>query len=121
MSKFPCEMCGSCCKSIGKLVIGCQCACNEATEDKPVHDIVIDIAEFPYTVNQDGSCPQLDPGGFCKIYETRPFVCRTDEMFDRYWSKIMTREEWYAQSRKSCEKLQKATLGNKLGMGDPLK
>ena len=104
---FKCDRCGCCCRSIGQMVISCQCACNEAKNDDELHPIVVELASFPFTVDQDGCCPQLDKEtNSCKVYYNRPKVCNTESMWIDHWSTIMTRDDWYKASKETCTKLQ---------------
>jgi Fe-S-cluster containining protein len=91
------------------MVICAIAALDEADKNKTdVHPVLEEIAGFPFDINTDGSCSQLDAGGFCKVYQSRPVVCNTNKMYDLYWSKIMSLDAWYAESKKSCKKLQEA-------------
>ena len=104
--KFDCECCGCCCRSIGKFVVGAIAAMDEAEKTgAEIHPILEEIASFPYDISPEGACSKLS-GDLCSIYETRPLVCNTDAMFDKYWQHVMTREQWYAESKKSCAKLK---------------
>ena len=110
---FECDICGSCCSQIGKLVISCIAALDEADKSgQPVHPIVQELAEFPYDILENGSCSKLTDC-FCSIYETRPLVCRTDLMWEKYWQNVMTREEWHIKSKESCAKLKDAHFSSK--------
>jgi Fe-S-cluster containining protein len=106
MANFSCSRCSACCRSIGKMVVAAQCACNEAQED--LHPIIEEIARFPFTVDETtGCCPKLDHlTNLCTVYHDRPVICRTEEMWIRYWSEVMTHDEWVAEAKKSCIKLQ---------------
>lgn len=108
MSDYPCELCGACCRSIGKIVISAIAAQDEAERTGiDTHAIINELAGFPYDIRDDGSCSQYDSDSqICKVYASRPVVCRTDEMYDRFWSKIMSKEAWYAASQESCRKLR---------------
>jgi Fe-S-cluster containining protein len=109
---FDCLVCGKCCRSIGKLVVGVIATLDHAEQTgEEIHPILIEISEFPYDINPDGSCSKLS-GDICSVYENRPFVCRVDSMYEKYWSKIMSRDDWYAESRKSCTKLQEGKHDN---------
>ena len=106
MSEFLCD-CGQayCCMSIGKIIIAAQCACNESPDE--CTPLLFELAKFPYVINEDGSCPKLDKiSNLCTIYHERPRVCSIESMWISHWSAYMSREEWYAQSKISCGKLQ---------------
>jgi Fe-S-cluster containining protein len=82
MKKFPCqENCGACCKHIGN---------------------VKELAEFDLG---NGTCKHLTEDLKCAIYETRPFVCRTIDVFERKWY-FISWEEYVSLSLKCCEFLR---------------
>ena len=35
---------------------------------------------FPFATREDGACEQLGEDGRCRVYATRPLVCRVDMM-----------------------------------------
>jgi hypothetical protein len=43
--------------------------------------------------------------GLCSIYEHRPPICNTDTMFEHYFSKFMTREEYDKKNEEACKQL----------------
>lgn len=80
---FPCSGCGACCKHI-----------NESDE----------LKEFDLG---NGVCKHLDLiTNSCKIYDTRPDVCRVDKMFDIEFYKDFSQEEFYIKNAEICNKLQ---------------
>lgn len=106
MKKFPCFICGSCCKSIGQLVVSAIAALDEAEKTgAEIHPILEELASFPYDILESGACSKLKDD-LCLIYSARPLICNTEKMYEKYWSKLMTEEEYFAMSRKSCLKLQ---------------
>jgi Fe-S-cluster containining protein len=97
------------------MVIMAKAAVQEHKEgDDPLPDIIKDLAAFPYDLTESGGCSQLNPGGFCNVYQTRPVVCNTDSMFEKYWSTVMTKEEYYRDSMASCNKLHAACGYNRM-------
>lgn len=62
------------------------------------------IPGFPEGVKQDGSCEHLTENNECKIYETRPLVCRIDDQ-DFKAHGFPTREAWYEANYKACDSL----------------
>ena len=54
----------------------------------------------------DGVCKYLK-GNDCSIYENRPVLCRIDESYDRFFSEMMSREEFYDINKQACKQLQK--------------
>ncbi|MBR1397414.1 MAG: YkgJ family cysteine cluster protein [Selenomonadaceae bacterium] len=80
---FPCEKCGCCCRQIGKVFFAKSMA-------------------LP-----DDSCKYLNKNtNLCTIYENRPIFCRVDDYYDKYYSKEMSRDEFYAQNKAICKKFQ---------------
>jgi Fe-S-cluster containining protein len=88
------------------MVIGAIAALDEALKTQAeIHPILEDIAEFPYDIKPDGSCSMLD-GDICKVYQARPLICNTDWMYQQYWSKVMTLDQWYQRTKLTCDKLR---------------
>ena len=87
---FPCNACGACCRKVGPALQGLRSAGVEVN--------------FPHDINPDGSCSMLI-GNACSIYETRPLVCRVDDMLRLFG---MTQQHGYAITIKSCNDLKRA-------------
>lgn len=80
---FNCTKCGACCKNIAY------------------------IAELRDCDKGNGVCKHLDLGtNECKIYANRPTICRVDEMFEKYFSSILSKAEFYKLNAKCCNILQ---------------
>lgn len=80
MSHFNCDGCGACCRSVGHLV--------------------------PFLASVDGVCVELDTDtNRCKIYESRPLICRVDDYYTEH-CKDMTLDEWYQFNYDACKKLK---------------
>ena len=80
---FPCEKCGSCCRNVGKVFFAQHMALD------------------------DGTCKYFDKEkNLCTIYDKRPDFCRVDEFYEKKFSDIMTREEFYRLNKKICLQLQ---------------
>ena len=91
---------------MGKMVISCISAMDEAEKTgEEIHPILLEISEFPHEINPDGSCSKLRDT-ICSIYDTRPDVCNIEAMYIKYWCKLMTIDEWYKMSHRSCSKLR---------------
>ena len=58
---------------------------------------------FPYGTREDGACEQLDEQGQCRVYATRPLVCRIDMMA---MLRRLPREEAWARNAEVCNALQ---------------
>jgi hypothetical protein len=62
LAPFPCVGCGACCRRLGTLA------------PDSVH------FQAGLTVDDDGACTELLPDGSCGIYDTRPNICRVQEV-----------------------------------------
>ena len=82
--KFACSSCGACCKRIG------------AVKEK------FKELNFPYQVNEEGVCEMLGEDNKCKVYESRPDVCRTDKVYENFFEEQMTKLEYYKENAKGC-------------------
>lgn len=83
MNKFPCTSCGECCRHITNIPT---------------------LEEFD---KGNGICIYLDEQtNLCKIYETRPEICRIDLMYEKYFNKKYSKNEFYQLNIESCKKLQ---------------
>jgi len=54
----------------------------------------------------DGVCRFLDKDNRCVIYNRRPPICNTDLLFERYFSKKMSREEYDKMNSDACKQLK---------------
>ncbi|MBQ6972048.1 MAG: hypothetical protein IJP86_06795 [Synergistaceae bacterium] len=81
---FNCDCCGLCCRHISGIKM------LEAFDDRT------------------GTCIYLDrDNDLCTIYDSRPVICNIDAMYDIFFSRKMTREEFYAMNRESCMRLKR--------------
>ena len=81
--KFFCTKCSACCKNIANIVL---------------------LRNFDRGV---GVCLHLNlDTNECEIYAKRPMVCRVDEMFERYFSNIYSKKQFYTLNAKACNILQ---------------
>ena len=78
---FKCCACGECCRHIGH------------------------IEQLRNFDNGNGVCIHLN-GNLCDIYENRPEICRVDAMYEKYFSSIYSREEFYEINKKACDQMQ---------------
>ena len=78
---FSCTKCGECCRHI---------------------DRVPQLAAFDIG---NGVCRYLKDN-LCTIYNVRPGICRVDFMYDKYFSKQISREDYYALNEKACRELK---------------
>ncbi|RSK28806.1 YkgJ family cysteine cluster protein [Bacillus sp. HMF5848] len=80
-SSFPCSECGLCCKKISL------------------------IPELRQYDRGDGTCKYLIESR-CSIYDTRPQVCRIDDMYHNVYYKTYSKEQFYEENLKVCKALQ---------------
>ncbi|MGD6811639.1 hypothetical protein ACQCT9_02460 [Sutcliffiella horikoshii] len=43
----------------------------------------------------------------CRIYATRPLICRIDEMYEQFFHEQLSKEEYYDINIKACQQLQR--------------
>ena len=80
---FFCDQCGLCCRNIRG------------------------IEELKDFDKGNGVCKYLDENtNLCTIYENRPLICRVDEMYDRFFKKFYTKEQYYELNYNACKKLK---------------
>jgi hypothetical protein len=80
---FKCDCCGACCRHIS------------------LSEIYSDLDRG------DGVCRFLDEEtSLCTIYENRPIKCNVDAMFETYFSREMTREEYEELNYTACRELK---------------
>jgi len=85
---FPCTSCGLCCQNIST---------------------VDELKEFD---SGNGVCLYFnETDNTCKIYETRPSICRIDEMYQVRYIDFFSKKDFYIENAKVCNQLQ---LKNKL-------
>jgi Fe-S-cluster containining protein len=79
---FQCSKCGACCRLAGELGLMPQ--------------------------REDGACINLAEDNTCKIYETRPLVCRAGEMAEINRKPLgMTKLAYFKMSSTLCNRLIK--------------
>lgn len=78
---FKCDQCGKCCEKVYTSEV------------------------YRYLADETGKCKYLK-NNLCSIYETRPLICRIDEMYETYYKEVMTLEEYYALNYKACDVLK---------------
>lgn len=81
--EFDCDRCGACCRR--------------------VKDSVIEV-DFD---RGDGVCKHYDEDThLCRIYHNRPLVCNVDAYYDKYLTRLMSRQEFHALNRAACGELK---------------
>ena len=84
---FNCTKCGACCRL--------------------VPDAILELIGLPKHEKQSG-CGNLNDDLTCKIYETRPLICKVDGMFEYYYEPLgWTWEEFCDLNEKMCKELEK--------------
>ena len=78
---FKCDQCGKCCEKVGKSDI------------------------YSFLADASGKCKYLN-GNKCSIYDSRPLICRVDEMYEHYYKDSMTRDEFYELNHMLCNVLK---------------
>ena len=74
--EFLCSKCGACCRNVGNSKL--------PSDDK-------------------GVCLNLDQeNNICKVYNTRPDICRVDKIFENSFKDIMTKKEFYVWNTEAC-------------------
>lgn len=79
---FNCTRCGECCRHI---------------------DSIPQLSEFD---DGSGRCIHLK-NNLCDIYDTRPDICRVDVMYEKIYSDIYSREDFYRLNEEACRQLTK--------------
>lgn len=89
--KFDCSKCGLCCRLVGML----------------------DEIPEPLECDESGVCIYLDKDtNLCTIYDSRPLICRVDDLYDQVYKDKMSRSNYYKQCHKLCDILMKNNRGN---------
>lgn len=81
---FRCDRCGLCCQSIGN-------------------------SEIYHKLDRgDGTCQFFDEESrLCKIYSKRPLMCNVDKLYEVFFEKVMTKDEYYNLNYEACKKIKK--------------
>jgi hypothetical protein len=79
---FPCTKCGLCCQHIN------------------------DVSQLIEYHSGNGICIHFDEKIGCVIYENRPQVCRIDEGYEYFFSKLISLSEYYDKNAQMCNQLQ---------------
>lgn len=75
--KFQCSKCGACCRRAGLLGFMPQ--------------------------REDGACIHLAEDNSCKIYETRPDICRVEKMYESRKNELnMSKKEYFELNNSIC-------------------
>ena len=80
---FPCTKCGLCCKKLDE------------------------VSQLDAYHAGDGVCFYYAENIGCNIYESRPDVCRVDDGYERFFSAVITKQDYYHKNAQICNKMQK--------------
>ncbi|HDO1331336.1 TPA: YkgJ family cysteine cluster protein [Aeromonas veronii] len=84
---FPCTQCGQCCRNVHL------------------------AEETRYLDRGDGACLHYcDADKQCRIYETRPDICRVERQFRMNYSGLYSWEEFVEANAKVCQVLQSVVI-----------
>jgi len=80
---FPCTKCGLCCQNISNIP---------------------ELKDFDLG---NGICKHFNLiTNSCKIYSTRPLICKIDEMYEKKYYEEFTRKNFYILNAKACNSMQ---------------
>ena len=97
---FQCDKCSACCRLVFFVI-------DQAKENPDSDDELVKlINEFPYELNKDGSCSMLGEDGLCSVYDERPIICRVDDIYERFYAKIMSKEQFNTVTHQACDHLK---------------
>jgi len=69
--------------------------------------------QFPYKADKNGHCSMLLKIGelyYCSVYETRPTICRVDEMYRKNIHIASNIKDYYKITESICRDLMKINL-----------
>ena len=92
--KFICTQCGCCCRNVQRWI-----------DSIPILAELLDIPsiEFPYK-HDNGVCEKLSKDNTCTIYNQRPMLCRTFEIFKILQKKYnISIETFLLLQKESCD------------------
>jgi Fe-S-cluster containining protein len=80
---FSCAKCGLCCQNLDK------------------------ATAYAQLDRGDGTCVNFDSVSHnCRIYETRPLICRVNDFYEKFLSAHMSKREYVAANLKACADAQ---------------
>jgi len=100
---FPCTSCALCCRSVGKWISTARGLVEKGNEEA----LVKEVAEFPYAINEDGSCSKLGQDNRCTVYDHRPDICSIEKTWEKHHKKQLPLAEYYERAAGSCNKMIK--------------
>lgn len=86
--RFKCDQCGECCRHLN-------------------------LSELYASLDSgNGICKYL-VGNKCSIYNERPLICRVEESYYAFFSKEMSKEEYYQKNYDVCKQLKEQRKSKK--------
>lgn len=80
---YQCEKCGACCRNLDKSEI------------------------YMHLDRGDGCCIYYnDETKLCSIYDSRPIICRVDDIYETQFKNIIDKESYYLSNHEACKKLR---------------
>lgn len=79
---FLCTKCGLCCKNLDK------------------------VPQLDGYHEGDGICFHYDDNVGCTIYADRPDVCRVDDGYEKFFSAVISRQDYYSKNAQACNQMQ---------------
>lgn len=99
MNSFPCSSCGQCCRVVGFML-------SLREHMKPEDECYEEFISFPYEANE-GICSQLQDDNTCGVFDNRPNLCKSEFMFEKYFSKRLTKNQYHFDLAANCNELIK--------------
>lgn len=65
------------------------------------------IEGFPEPLNEDGSCSHLAADNTCKIYNDRPLICNSQYLYEHFFNKEVSPEQYHRINADACIDLMK--------------
>ena len=96
---FNCNKCGCCCRNLGNVIRKFDDSDGGAQLEKEL------VASFPYDFKPDGACTKYDETIGCMVYETRPLMCRVDELYRVAYSSVIDYASYLNIQYRCCNQL----------------
>jgi Fe-S-cluster containining protein len=61
----------------------------------------------------DGVCRYLTTDNLCAIYENRPLICNVGLLYEKFYSNVMSREEYDLLNSEACASMKSSTNKDK--------
>lgn len=60
-----------------------------------------EIADFPFSTKEDGSCEHLLEDHLCAVYNSRPDICDVEKTWKKHHNKI-SKQEYFISTAEIC-------------------